>query len=273
LTFEALLASIPFILLLFAGLGQLLQFLAGTGPIDQRILFERFFPPHDTRPGLDPFETVEQVLARLTEAGKSLSLVAVPAFVWFSTRLFAGVRTSLNSIYDVWVRPKPMHPLKRFVFSKLRDLGMVFMVLILFLANTGLTTGFSLLSAAFAASVTGGRIVQTLQGWLAEALGFAFLFALFFLLYRHASLRRVGWQAALVASGFAALAFELAKRLFALYLRHAGGYGAATVGVSFGAGILFVIWVYYSALVFLVGAVIAETWELRGMQRVQRGMA
>jgi len=170
------------------------------------------------------------------------------------------------------VRPKPMHPVKRFLLSKLRDLGMVIMVLVLFLANTALTSGFSLMSRAFSASVTGGKIFQTLQGWLAEALGFAFLLALFFLLYRHASLRRVRWQAALVASGFAALAFELARRLFALYLRHAGGFGAATAGASVGAAILFVIWVYYSALVFLVGGVIAETWELRDMQRVQRGV-
>ena len=73
--------------------------MAGTGQIDPKLLIhERFFPPHDTRPGLDPFELVEQIIARLTEAGRTLSVLAVPAFLWFSTRLFAGVRTSLNSI-------------------------------------------------------------------------------------------------------------------------------------------------------------------------------
>lgn len=266
-----MLAAIPFILLLFAGLGQLLQFIEGTGPIDARVLFERFFPPHDTRPGMDPFSTVEDLLARLTEAGRSLSLLAVPAFVWFSTRLFAGIRTSLNSIYDAWVRPKKMNFIKRFVLSKVRDLGMVVLVLVLFLANTALTTGFSLLRATSAASGRGGSVVQTLEGWLGEALGFAFLLPLFFVLYRYASLRRVRWQAALVAAGFMSVAFELAKRLFALYIRNAGGFGAATAGASIGAIILFVVWLYYSALVFLLGAVLAETWELRTMQRVQRG--
>jgi membrane protein len=272
LTFEGLLAAIPFILLLFAGLGQLLQFISGTGPVDPRVLFERFFPPHDIRPGMDPFTTIEEILARLTEVGSSLSLLALPAFVWFSTRLFAGIRTSLNSIYDAWVRPKRMHPVKRFLLSKLRDLAMVFLVLILFLANFALTTGYALLQAASAASGT-GSVIQTLEGWLGQALGFLFLLALFFLLYRHASLRRVGWQAALVASGFSAVAFEIAKRLFALYVTRVGGYGTATAGATIGAVILFVIWVYYSALVFLLGGVIAETWELRSMQRVQRGMA
>jgi uncharacterized BrkB/YihY/UPF0761 family membrane protein len=33
---------------------------------------------------------------------------------------------------------------------------------------------------------------------------------------------------------------------------------------------LFVLWAYYTALVFLVGAVVAQTWNLREMQRRQR---
>jgi len=260
-------------LLLFAGLGQVLQIIAGTGPIDPRLLFERFFPPHDTSAGSDPFATIEEILAKLTEAGRSLSLVAIPAFLWFSTRLFAGIRTSLNGIFDAWVRPKPMNPIKRFVLSKLRDLGMVLMVLVLLLANTAVTTGYGLLRAASAFSGVTGQVIQTFEGWLGEVLGVVFLVALFFLLYRHAALRRVHWQAALVASSFAAVAFELAKRLFSLYLSRVGGYGVVSAGTSVGPIIVFVIWVYYSAFVFLLGGVIAETWELRTMQRVQRGIA
>ena len=34
--------------------------------------------------------------------------------------------------------------------------------------------------------------------------------------------------------------------------------------------ILAVIWIYYSALVFLLGGVVAETWELRRLQNMQR---
>jgi membrane protein len=251
----------------------LLQVVAGTGPIDPRTLFERFFPPHDLRPGYDPFSTIEDILAKLTEAGQSLSLVAIPAFLWFSTRLFAGIRTSLNGIYDAWVRPKPMNPIKRFVLSKLRDLGMVLMVLLLFLANTAVTTGYSILRAASAFSGVVGEVIQTFEGWLGEVLGILFLIALFFVLYRHAALRRVHWQAALVASSFAAVAFELAKRLFALYLTRIGTPGSASAGTAVGPIVVFVIWVYYSAFVFLLGGVIAETWELRAMQRVQRGIA
>ncbi|HLB54566.1 MAG TPA: hypothetical protein VJK71_05620, partial [Gemmatimonadales bacterium] len=97
-----MLAALPLVLLLFAGLGLLLQWLVATGPIvDPSLLFERFLPPHDVTPGRDPFSTIEAILGRLTTVGRSLSLIAIPAFLWFSTRLFAGIRTALNSIYDV----------------------------------------------------------------------------------------------------------------------------------------------------------------------------
>jgi len=268
------LAAVPFILLLFAALGQILQGIAGTGPIDTRELFERFLPPHARAPGADPFALVEAILARLTEVGRSLSIVAVPAFIWFSTRVFAGIRTSLNSIYDVSVRPARRHFAVRYLLGKLRDLGMVLLTLLLLFANTALTIGLSLLRSYSASSgARYGPLIQTLEGWVGEVLAFAFLILLFFLLYRHASMRRVTWQAALVAASFMAVAFEVAKRLYALYLQSASGYGTAAADASVGAVILFVVWLYYSALVFLLGGVVAETWELRGMQRVQRGVA
>jgi uncharacterized BrkB/YihY/UPF0761 family membrane protein len=36
--------------------------------------------------------------------------------------------------------------------------------------------------------------------------------------------------------------------------------------------VLFILWVYYTAIVFLLGAVVAETWELRKMQQRQRAI-
>ena len=274
ITFDAVLTAIPFILLLFAGLAKVLEIVTGSGPVDPQALFERFLPPHN-RAGSDPFAAVELILGKLTSAGQSLSLVALPAFIWFSTRLFASIRTALNAIYDVSIRPPKGNFLVRFLLNKLRDLGMVLLTLVFFLANVLLTIGLSLLESYFESRGQPGTdtVLSTLEQWLAYALGYLFLIVLFFFLYRHASLRRVRAPAALVASLFMAFAFEVAKQLYALYIRGATGYGAVTLDASIGAMLLFVVWLYYSALVFLLGAVVAETWELRAMQRKQRGIA
>jgi len=99
---------------------------------------------------------VEEALARITRAGRSVSVVAVPLFLWFSTRLFSGIRTALNNIYAVSVRPPSGHFLVRYLRAKLRDLGMVLLTLVLFLSNTVLTTGLALLQAYSRSLESGG---------------------------------------------------------------------------------------------------------------------
>jgi membrane protein len=231
---------------------------------------ERFFPPHNTMPGRDPFAAVERLIAQLTEVARQVSLLAVPTFLWFSTRLFAGVRTALNEIYDVYVRPVRRHFVTAYLTGKLRDLSMVGLTLLLFLANTFFSTGLLWLERRRAA-VTGSVSGVTTGQLLGQGLACVFLVLLFFAVYHFASVRRPPWRATMVGSLVAALLFEVAKRLFGLYLRNVVSYRQLAVDVNVGAVVLFVIWMYYSALVFLLGAVIAETWELRELQTRQRG--
>ena len=268
----------PFFLLLLVGLTALAQAVAGGaafggGAGDPTQLFHRFLPPHDTTPGADPFAVIERVLTRITERRGQVSLVAIPAFVWFSTRLFAGVRTALNEIYDVSVRPtRPMHPVVAYLQSKSRDAGMVLATLLLFLVNTALIAGLAYLESRGAEVAPQFRFwVSWLGRLLGEALAFAFQLVLFYVVYRYASLRRIPGRIALIASVFSAVFFEVAKRLYGLYLAHLASLEGVSGDGQVGAVVLFVLWVYYTAIVFLLGGVVAETWDLRTMQTQQRG--
>ena len=259
----------PLFLLILAGLGWILD-RTGGDPVRATDFIERFFPPHDTTPGLDPFVAVETFLGKLVVSARQFSLVAVPAFLWFSTRLFASARTTLNEIYDVHVRPVRQHFLLRYLLGKLRDLGMVGLTLALFLANAIATTALALLQARGRSIVPGFEFFFTWVGRLVgELVAFGFLLSLFFVVYHFASQRRPPIRATLVASLFSSLLFELAKRLFGLYVKSRMGQ-QVTVDVNVAAGVMFVLWMYYSSLVFLLGGVVAETWELRELQREQR---
>ena len=100
----------PFALLLLVLFTFLVQGLAPEGTtLDPDVLFHRFLPPHNSMPGHDPFGPVERLLTRIFENRGNLSLVAVPTFLWFSTRLFASMRNSLNFVYDVASRPGVSH--------------------------------------------------------------------------------------------------------------------------------------------------------------------
>ena len=105
---------------------------------------------------------------------------------------------------------------------------------------------------------------------LGELLAFVFSLSLFYVTYRYASIRRLPWRTALLASAFTAVLFEVAKRLYGLYLTHFASVEGAIGDANIGAAVLFVLWIYYTAIVFLLGGVVAETWELRQMQHRQR---
>jgi membrane protein len=233
-------------------------------------MFERFLPPHATGPA-DPFAAAEALLGRIATFGQKVTLVAVPAFLWFATRAFASARTALNDIYDVSLRPVRRHFLVGFLVGKGRDLAMVVATILLFLGSTAITAGLALGQA------WGEHRVPALGFWVSSAgrivaqlVAFAFIVALFLLLYRFGAQRRMPFKATLVASLFAGAAFELARRLYALYLVNVATLNRTTTDANLGAIILFVVWMYYSALVFLLGAVVAETWNLRHLQQRQR---
>jgi membrane protein len=265
---------VPFILLLLIGFTHLAQAVTQGPEVDTLSLFHRFLPPHTGLPNRDPFGVIERLLTGITEHRGKLSVYAAPAFLWFSTRLFAGIRTSLNDIYDVSVRPpRPKPFLLVYLLAKIRDSFMVLGTVILFLANTLLTTGLAILQARGAASVPQlAFFVSTLGRLLAELLAFAFSVSLFYVTYRYASVRRLPWSTALLASIFTAVLFEVAKRLYGLYLANFASFESQGGDANLGAAVLFILWVYYTAIVFLLGAVVAETWELRKMQQRQRAI-
>ena len=217
---------------------------------------------------------MERLLTGITQNRGQLSLYAAPAFLWFSTRLFAGIRTALNDIYDVSLRPaRPRGFIAVYLRAKLRDAIMVVGTVVLFLMNTLLTTGLAILQARGTESVPQlAFFVSTVGRIVTEVLAFSFSVSLFYVTYRYASARRLPWKTALLAAVFTAVLFELAKRLYALYLANFTTLRAWGGDANLAAIALFVLWVYYTAVVFLLGAVVAETWELRKMQERQRAI-
>jgi membrane protein len=243
------------------------------GQIDLTRLLEGLLPPHGAGPR-DPYATAEALLARVAAIGQQLTLVAAPAFLWFATRAFASVRTALNDIYDVAVRPVRRRGIVLgFLRAKLRDLGMVLATMVLFLASTGISAGLVLARArGDELAPQWGFVLGRVWAIGGQIVAFGFIVVLFLLLYRFGSQRRIRLSAAAVAALFAAVAFELARRLFAFYITNVAAWNTATADATIGALILFVLWMYYSSLVFLLGGVVAQIWELRRLQRTQRAV-
>lgn len=93
----------------------------------------------------------------------------------------------------------------------------------------------------------------------------------FFLVYKVVPHRHVPWRHAVVGSAVAAVLFDAAKELFAVYVRHATTY--SLVYGAFAALPLFLIWLELSWMVALLGAELtacAGYWHARLWTRVDR---
>ena len=69
-----------------------------------------------------------------------------------------------------------------------------------------------------------------------------------------------------------AAGFEIAKVALSFYFRHFVRPDQLVSDRTLGAFILFVGWLYYMTYVFLIGAQIAQVYELRRRQTAQRAV-
>jgi membrane protein len=241
LSFDILLTAIPFVGLVLAVVGHLAQYQLVIHQLDIHELLQRFLP--ESSGGVNgTFGFIERALGDLIARRGHLTLLAAPLFLWFSTRMFGGLRAALNEVFDTEEnRPWPV--------AKLMDLAMVFVAGALFLANAFAST---------AGGVTG------------QFMPLIFSTLLFYVIFKFLPSRRIYWRTGLVASLFCAIAFEIAKRLYALYVARFVTFDRVASDANLVAFLLFILWIYYTAYVFLLGGEVAETYDLMRMRRLQR---
>jgi membrane protein len=83
--------------------------------------------------------------------------------------------------------------------------------------------------------------------------------ALFVVIYRFVPNRRIRWSSVLVGGLATAVLWESAKQAFRWYIESVGVYSA--VYGSLGVTIALMMWVYYSAIVFIIGAALIRAFE------------
>lgn len=258
IAFDVLFAAIPFLLMLVGFFGIVLSRVVDDPRKAAVDYILTILPPTESVVHR-AYQIVDVVLGGRTGFG----VFGLILFLWVSSRLIGTLRTSLKEIFDL--------PAERgIVEGKVFDLQMVFLAGTLFVANTGITValdaaqrlGIGLLG------IGGTREVATLQEVWARLLAFAFIFIMFVLIYRYLPRRRTPWRMALVAATFTSVAWELLKGLFALYVGYATSwqriYGALV------APVILVLWIYYSAFVFILGGEIAHVYQLVRVRRAQR---
>ncbi|MBM4443067.1 MAG: YihY/virulence factor BrkB family protein [Candidatus Rokubacteria bacterium] len=192
---------------------------------------------------------ISRALLRIVETRKTSGLVGTVILIVFSTPLFTASRLVLHRLMGIKTG-------RGFLRGLAVDAGMVILLGILLFALMAITWAFYW----FQLFVLGPA---NLSGqWLAATtLGFSLLLsmALFYLGYRFVPMRRMRPGAALAGALVATLLWEVAKQLFRLYIREFGVYDQiyGTLGVL----VAFVMFIYYSAVVFVLGGAYAAALD------------
>jgi membrane protein len=261
IAFNLLLAAVPFILLLVTGLAYALKQSPDASSAEVNSLLDRLLPPH-AETGVNP---VHQLLDDILKARGAVGAWSAFGFVWFSTRLFGSLRSVLADVFDI-------EQDRGIIDGKIFDIKLT-------VGSTLLVVAYTVLSAYLAIATTRGvavladvglrsSVMGALEYWLGRVLAFALVTAMFFALYKLLPNRRIRMKTAMIAALFTSILFEAFKSVFTAYVSRFNPASLYTGTLT--AVVILVTWVYYSAMIFILGGEVAQVYELRRVRRMQR---
>ncbi|MFM0289394.1 YihY/virulence factor BrkB family protein [Paraburkholderia megapolitana] len=203
--------------------------------------------------------TIVENAHRSGNAGGIAAIISFAALAIGASATFSSLNSALNMVWPpVGTRSSSVVALVRVrLISFSLVLGVAFLLIVSLVLDTAITFVGQWLWGN-SPYVVIGNVLQLIVGLL--VLAFAFAALLKFL--PDAVVR---WQDAMVGGLVAAVLFSAGKKLFALYLAHAGmanSFGAA------GSLAVLLMWLYFSAAVLLLGA---EFSAARGRLHDPRG--
>jgi len=198
--------------------------------------------------GVEGAHAVQALLASVNEpkAGILATLFGVGALVIGATTVIGELQNALDRI---WRAPRRSGEggIAKWIHSRLTSLGMIM--------GIGFLLMVSLLASAALAAVQRwfGRWIDL--GGLASAVdfvvSFAFITVAFAMIYKLVPRVRVEWRDVWIGAVVTSLLFTVGKMAIGVYI------GRSAVASTFGAAaslVAMVVWVYWSAQIFLLGA-------------------
>lgn len=258
IAFNVLVAFVPLVLAVLGMAGFILRKQLGDPAAVLMEAVLRIVPPL----GADIQRLIETTLRGLLEKSTSFLSIGTLVLVWVATRLIGSLRTALKEIFDLAQD-------RGIIEGKIFDIQMVFATGALFIVNIVLTVAVDVFSQ-FQLSAFGYQLTQPtfFQRFYVEALAFLSLWTMFLLIFRYLPARRTGWDTSVVAASFTAIFFEVLKRGFSYYITSWADY-QSTYGNLATLVILF-LWIYYSAVVFILGGEVAQVVAMKRVRRRQK---
>ena len=199
--------------------------------------------------GQDSAKAVQEMIQASSEKPKTGLLSTVVGFVallFGAGGVVGQLQTSLNRIWEVTPRPGQgiWGFLRQRFFSFAMVLAIGFLLLVSLVVTAVLSSFTSMLSSFLGDATFVAHAIDIL-------VSFGFVTLLFALIYKYVPDVEIQWRDVWVGAALTSILFTIGKYLIGLYI------GTSGVGSTFGAAgslITILVWVYYSSLIFFLGA-------------------
>jgi membrane protein len=190
-------------------------------------------------------------------------VIGVIGLFWVSQQVFSAIRKSINVIWGI-------NKTRPFLTERLMDLGLMFGAATLLFASvfiTALLTSIQQLSAIWLpdAPISEPFLWQQLAVFVPLILTFTVFLTLYWWLPNTKLRFKEVWPTALAG----AAAFEISKAIFIFYLRNMSGVATSIYG-GVSVIIVLMIFVYVSAIILLVGAMLTSRYAFHLAETEQK---
>jgi len=208
--------------------------------------------------GQDSAQAVQQMIQNASNKPKTgiiSTVVGIVALLFGAGGVVGQLQTSLNTIWGV--TPKPGQGIWGFIRQRFVSFAMVLGIGFLLLVSLAVTAFVTGLTQMIGAWFGGAAILAHILDLVVSLVLVTVLFAM---IYKFLPDVRIQWRDVWIGAALTAVLFTIGKYLIGLYLGTSGvssTYGAA------GSLITVLLWVYYSSLIFFLGAEFTQVYAMR----------
>jgi len=252
IAFNAILCSIPLLLLFTSLLGLLLRSSGLTVQWIDNVVEAAF----KGQPYAETIKTtMKQVVGEIIVNRASYGIFGAAVLAWTGTSLFSTVRNALHRVFRIKTD-------KNLFLSILEDIVWVFIAGVLFLALNLSSWIYKIVDAVLSRLPALQRVDLSWFGQSVPVIVSVVLtLCTFFIIYRFIPDRSPPLRVAACSALTAGILWEIAARVFAWYLVEFHSFRELYGTYAFLLVLLF--WIYYSSVVFVIGGIIGQLYSDR----------
>jgi len=210
--------------------------------------------------GTDTATDIASIIGKASEAKATFlsTVFGVSTLLFGATGVFYELQQILNKIWKVKPKPSTSHKILVLIRDRLFSFGLILVVGFLLLVSLVLSTGLSVLSNWVATHWHAS--LNFLFRFLDITISVGFITLLFAAMFKFLPDVKIKWRDVWAGAFLTAVLFVIAKFALGFYFgksNPASSYGAA------GSIILIMLWISYTGLILLFGAVFTHIYILK----------